>query len=509
MFKSIQLSILTFLFTIICLKGFSQNNYQLTIGDSTEDFRTFGFIDQGNDFIIYGYRYLFLYSNLSESYVMRLDQQGNIINQKIFNVNLPDFSITPASIIPDASDGYIGFAFVSDSIDLGLICRKLRIMKLNHDFSIQYQKDYKMPYEHNWFANIFVQYDLDSTIICTMLIMDTSYSLSSHNTLIYRFNQQGDSLHANRITGYQNYPYSLLVNSQKPSKYSLFTWLFNQTIPSWGQIVHLDSMFNVLSVDSIPNKIYANPTTKWINNSKYITVGKGHRPNSSPPDKQISAMILNQKDSLITTKHFGKLDTADYPAWIQSLDFIDNNAIYFGGTTKYCVSCVYSSLPQVNQPFMLIKTDSLLNTQFEYYYDFNAYLNMWSIIATPDGGCIMLGSIYDWINAPDNNHDIFILKVDANGIFTNTKDAEKGKMSEAVIGPNPGGNIINVYIAQQIKEQVVFEMFDFTGKRVLQEIIQPTSTATINTSMLKSGMYFYRIKTSKKEIGSGKWIKVN
>ena len=80
---------------------------------------------------------------------------------------------------------------------------------------------------------------------------------------------------------------------------------------------------------------------------------------------------------------------------------------------------------------------------------------------------------------------------------------------DAFIFPNPGSNFINVYIAQQIKEQVTFEMFDFTGKKVMQENIQPTSNATINTSILQSGMYFYRIRTSKKEIGCGKWIKVN
>ncbi len=497
------------LFFLTSSIGFGQINYPHIISNNANTQYANGILDANDDLIIIGYESTEQNSNHKVGFVKKFCiQTEEVILEHYFLFEDSTIEILPTSILGDEQNGYFVFAIMNDLIN-PLFYSNLVIIKFDRDLNLLFQRVFTNPLVNYSYSNSFAQFDNDSTIILTTLVNSYPPSFNNCRTMFYKLNLTGDSLYYNIIDDFKNWPFALLKNEDGSKTYRLFTSLYNQSISSLGQIVHLDSMFNVLSVDSIPRYIMQNSTAKWLNSNKYITVGKYLRNNyPNPPDWQNGALVMNKHDSVIAMNHYGKPDTTDYPAWFQSLDFIDNNNIFIGGTSNICISCGFALLP-INKAFMLVKTDSLLNTQFEYYYDFNANLDMFSVIATPDGGCIMLGTIYDWINAPDNKHDIFILKVDANGIITNTQNTEKGKICEAIIGPNPGYDFIHVYIAQQIKEKVVFEIFDYTGKRVLQEIIKATSTATINTSMLQSGMYFYSIRTSNKEIGSGKWIKVN
>jgi hypothetical protein len=68
--------------------------------------------------------------------------------------------------------------------------------------------------------------------------------------------------------------------------------------------------------------------------------------------------------------------------------------------------------------------------------------------------------------------------------------------------PNPG--IHTLYI-KTASEKVNFEMYDITGKQIMQQNIN--GNTTINTSTLHPGMYFYRILQNGVVKENGKWIK--
>lgn len=68
--------------------------------------------------------------------------------------------------------------------------------------------------------------------------------------------------------------------------------------------------------------------------------------------------------------------------------------------------------------------------------------------------------------------------------------------------PNPGINDLYIKTAS---EKVNFEMYDATGKQIMQQNIN--GNTAINTSALHSGMYFYRILQNGVVKESGKWVK--
>lgn len=68
--------------------------------------------------------------------------------------------------------------------------------------------------------------------------------------------------------------------------------------------------------------------------------------------------------------------------------------------------------------------------------------------------------------------------------------------------PNPG---ISALYIQTASEKANFEMYDATGKQVMQQNIN--GSTTVNTSALHPGMYFYRILQNGIIKKSGKWMK--
>jgi len=70
------------------------------------------------------------------------------------------------------------------------------------------------------------------------------------------------------------------------------------------------------------------------------------------------------------------------------------------------------------------------------------------------------------------------------------------------LSPNPGSNIL--YIQTSLKD-AKFELYDITGRQVMQRNINKTTT--VNISALHPGMYFYRILQNGIEKEGGKWMK--
>jgi ABC-type metal ion transport system substrate-binding protein len=114
----------------------------------------------------------------------------------------------------------------------------------------------------------------------------------------------------------------------------------------------------------------------------------------------------------------------------------------------------------------------------------------------------MVGSRYD-NNTQDQERDIYVVKVDSNGLITWTKEIPTDKQ-ETSIYPNPGTSQLNIKTKGNLKD---FELLNINGQVVIREMLDKNNSI-INVESIKPGIYFYRLVDKKnKTVETGKWIK--
>jgi hypothetical protein len=180
---------------------------------------------------------------------------------------------------------------------------------------------------------------------------------------------------------------------------------------------------------------------------------------------------------------------------------VDENAIYYAGVKNLA----FNYYTPVDSWFFLNKLNSNLEVQWQKFYGGDAYYNLWNVLATQDGGCLMAGTRYDYITQT-NLRDLYILKVDANGLIVGTgEELPSISVQDAIVYPNPGNEFFNIQSGPQING-AVFELFDLSGNLVLTTTLDERRE-TISTIQLSTGTYPYRITFDNKMVGSGKWLK--
>ena len=118
---------------------------------------------------------------------------------------------------------------------------------------------------------------------------------------------------------------------------------------------------------------------------------------------------------------------------------INGSNIYVGNTTNLSNGNLYFA--SQDSWFHLTKVTSNLTIKWQYWYGGDAYYLLHSIVATKDGGCLMVGSRYNYTNQ-DYIRDIYVVKVSPNGSTNWAKDITIN--DKINIYPNPGTNFINI-----------------------------------------------------------------
>jgi hypothetical protein len=106
---------------------------------------------------------------------------------------------------------------------------------------------------------------------------------------------------------------------------------------------------------------------------------------------------------------------------------------------------------------------------------------------------------YDVINYTYLNYRNYLLC----NLPTNT--SLLAKKNEIVLFPNPGQNIINLYVSD-IKFDSEICFYDAHGRLVFEQKCNSASIA-INTSSWRNGIYFYRVINKNNDMYLGKWVK--
>lgn len=279
----------------------------------------------------------------------------------------------------------------------------------------------------------------------------------------------------------------------EPNEYRTYTSSSLQKAICYSN--ELNSDFEITASYTIPWYLGDLTTVKKTNDSSLIIAGKK---TFAKDDYQLGIIETDLQNNLLKYNDFGKNDTTDYPGNHNTMDFLEIDNIYYGGTSNLTYP-YFSTIPSW---LLLNKIDEDLNLKWQKYYGGDACYLLMSILLTQDGGCVLAGSRFDY-QTQNQERDVYILKVNEDGLITWARNIPK-VTKEILIYPNPGND--KIYI-KTFKVNLSIELFDSKGHEMIKHKII-NQNINLNTSNLNSGVYLYRILNENNIIiETGQWIK--
>ena len=275
---------------------------------------------------------------------------------------------------------------------------------------------------------------------------------------------------------------------------------------SLSRILDIDYTMDSISYFIPDQSVDLYTTTETLSDSTYILSGKAHLV-SIPVYDAISVHKMTLEHDTVKGVYLypqSPLDTILYPFLRQNVSISMNRKIAIGGIYNLdeC-SGFYQDTPCWVQ-LTLFDENLEMITQRYFGDGVKAYYG-WDITSTNDGGFVMCGQIFN-TQSTANKFDFFVLKVNSEGLITGNNEIDPPQMTEVIIWPNPGSDVINLKSAVQLKN-AVFELYNTSGNLCHTEKLSPGTTQTINAAHLSQGVYTYRITDGKRLVKSGKWIK--
>lgn len=195
-------------------------------------------------------------------------------------------------------------------------------------------------------------------------------------------------------------------------------------------------------------------------------------------------------------------DTAIWGAWNYSLDSTKIGEWYWGGSYNFIWGEIGHAL--VPSSFILHKLNRDYSTKWTKRYGGDAYYEMYGVLATDDGGCMMYGTRYDYNTTP--KYDAYILKVNGEGLITSESFIPL-TLHAIEVYPNPSNGLINLDFKEPLRN-VQIRVIDTKGSLVHQ-ITLPESqvSATLDLSFLNNGVYSIQIIEQNRLFAVSRWVK--
>lgn len=369
--------------------------------------------------------------------------------------------------------------------------------KIDTNFNIIQIDSSKLPEEYTLW-NCFTRRGYNNEILSVGYMVKYIPYLKLHG-FVYKFSENLDSLLFKIPTDA-----SYLMNDIKQLNDSTY-WVITEL---FGKYLELDSNFNLINDNfRTPNRINASYGIKWDTDTSFYLAGDYISSNGESKTSDHDIGFFKQFHPFDTSGYyinfFGTPDTLDFPAYYDALDYKNKDTIYIGATKNLQYGNIdYGTIPSW---FTIIQVDSMLDIRWEHFYGGDAYYAMTKVLATEDGGCIVAGTRFDFINNIVEERDIYILKVNNEGLLTSVDGKKAGIVHDAIVYPNPGSGFVNIQVAAQHKN-AVFRLFDINGRKVFEKDIT-RRISKVYTTFLENGTYIYTITNNKGLSETGKWIK--
>jgi len=451
-------------------------NYQNPVGDLLISNNNYFFnaIEQDNsDF----------YNNYY-SIIFKVDDYGNFTSSQIINNNSINVLGTTEKLI-NGNNLAIGHYYLTNNEMFALY-----MIEYDEELNIIHEAIDSIDIKFGYIMNSFVGYNNEIYFHCMTSV--TPFTFGSDNVYLSKISQQKEII-IDTIIEKGSYDFAPFPNNNSIIIHS--RGLDNSSGNLLYQLNELDTNFNFISTPASfnPDSLGYFLSIELSEDSNYYISGMRYA-GGDLFYNSFGAVKLNDN---FETQYYQNFDTLPYWHFTPNHNGIDSyeDYVYTGGNFEY--RGMYQSYPNY---FTLTKMDTSLNIINKKYYggDKNYLLN--SIKTTPEGDVLMLGHCSD---LGTDLYNIFILKVDENGLITNTNEEETIPIKNAITTPNPGKDYFQLHTGIYPSQ---LQIFNINGQLVLEENIQQNTT-TINTQLLSSGSYVWQLIKDGEVVESDKWVK--
>lgn len=420
--------------------------------------------------------------------LIRLSHLGDTIKTK--NIIKSAGTCMIADLLKAEDGNFFGIGIQESTLET-----KLWLLKINPNLDVLLDTTYSIGQDHISYFFGFIDHKDN-----LMLYGSANSNNAENHPFIYRLTQEGDSL----FYRYFPDPHSQLVYSmiEKPdtSGYYMMIWGQYQVVTSsGGQILALTDSLEISAIDSLPADLNLFYNAKVINSHQFFLTGKKHFWNERRTD-QLGIVKLDTSFNIYENYLLGPEDTINYPGYFCNLDFIDTNNIYYGGTCNQATDEFSAN----KSYYLLGKFDSGLNLKWQKFFGGDMYYSLWGITATTDGGCLLSGSVFNYLTQ-NMERDVFVIKTDSIGVLTSSGDKPEFPLHDLIVYPNPGTDYFVIESGPQIKGDRLI-MWDLKGKQVANIQINESPTK-VDTKLLPEGTCIWQLVKENRIIDSGKWVK--
>jgi len=362
-------------------------------------------------------------------------------------------------------------------------------IELNDELEIIHQKVDTLDMHFGYIMNSFVK---NNNIYFHNLTSNVPFQFGLDNVYLARLDQNNNIIIDTLI---EKWSYDFESNVLNEN-IIIQTNSLDPNYANFNQVNQLDTNFNFINtVTSFnPDSLSYFFSIHLSSDSNYYFSAMRHREDAFWVDSHAVLKTSSDFDQL----HYKDFDTIPYWHFTPDHNGIDTyeNYVYTGGNFEY--RGMQQTYPNY---FTLTKMDTDLNIINQRYYggDNNYLLN--TIKTTTEGDVILAGR-YSKLDTDIWN--IFIMKVDENGLITSNKNQIDIPIKNAIIMPNPGTNYLELHTGVYPSE---LQLYNIKGQLIKSENIYKESSR-INTQTLKSSTYIWHLVKDNELIETGKWLKL-
>lgn len=348
--------------------------------------------------------------------------------------------------------------------------------------------------------------DNDGNIVITAIALneDTTIKTTFGDFVFYKLNQVGDTL----LSKYYSYIFNELPYELRKIPGSNNLMLIEKSTHYNGheELMFLDSDLNILQINQFDNEdsdISGDVSSDyWLSDTSFLLSGGGNWETTGSPEYFIGVYTVDTSAKIQNELILNKPDTADYPAWRNSMAYANDSTIYIGGFQVYME--LWSVQPTVVELYMIDKNMNLLGYK---QLGGDANYEVWGIIATDDDGCLVYGTKHD---SPEQERDVQIWKVirDDINIITDIYNI-KAETNEILPYPNPFTDQLYIQLTNNENwDQLFLTIFTLEGKKVYQrQFTESGNILKMNLQNLKNGYYIINLEENGKIIYNKKILK--